>query len=44
MSILKEVKNRSKSEAKSNLRTIILSFALAVAAWFVVSMTLYPSV
>lgn len=44
MSILKSIKKRNMSDAKSNVLTIIFAFVLAIAAWFVVSMTLYPSV
>ncbi len=44
MSFIKNLKNRFASGLKNNLSLAIYSIIIAIIAWFVVSMTIYPSI
>lgn len=44
MSFLKHIRNRLANSLKKNLSLAIYSVIIAIISWFVISMTLYPSI
>ncbi|HNZ99897.1 hypothetical protein [Ruminococcus sp.] len=43
MSILKNITKRNIKEARSNAMLLLIAFVCAIASWFIIAMTKYPS-